>query len=119
MNGKQVLFYGVLQMIYEAFLSDTTILGLGTLWNFYYLLKYFPVSWPDSGTRNKFLLIIFIYKNQIKRGKYGITYFKEIFYYGMTKFMNTNFVVFVQYQYTRTILRNKISMKYHTVHWLD
>ena len=33
--------------------------------------------------------------------------FSEIFYYGMTRFRNTNLSVFMQCQYTRTILRNK------------
>ena len=34
--------------------------------------------------------------------------FSEIFYYGMTRLRNTNLSVFMQCQYTRTILRNKI-----------
>ena len=33
--------------------------------------------------------------------------FSEIFYCGMTRFRNTNLGVFTQFQYTRTILRNK------------
>ena len=33
--------------------------------------------------------------------------FDEIFYCGMTRLRNTNLDVFIQYQYTRTILRNK------------
>ena len=33
--------------------------------------------------------------------------FSEIFYCGMTTRRNTNFDVFIQYQYTRTILRKK------------
>ena len=33
--------------------------------------------------------------------------FSEIFYCGMTRLRNTNLDVFIQYQYTRTILRNK------------
>ena len=33
--------------------------------------------------------------------------FSEIFYCGMTRLKNTNFVVFARCQYTRTILRNK------------
>ena len=34
--------------------------------------------------------------------------FDEMFYCGMTRLRNTNFNVFIQCQYTRTILRNKI-----------
>ena len=33
--------------------------------------------------------------------------FSEIFYYDMTRLRNTNLSVFIQCQYTRTILRNK------------
>ena len=33
--------------------------------------------------------------------------FNDIFYCGMTRLRNTNFDVFIQCQYTRTILRNK------------
>ena len=33
--------------------------------------------------------------------------FSEIFYCGKTRLRNTNLDVFIQYQYTRTILRNK------------
>ena len=33
--------------------------------------------------------------------------FSEIFYCGMTRLRNTNLDVFIQCQYTRTILRNK------------
>ena len=33
--------------------------------------------------------------------------FSEIFYCGMTRLSNTNLSVFIQSQYTRTILRNK------------
>ena len=33
--------------------------------------------------------------------------FNKIFYYGMTRLRNTNLDVFIQCQYTRTILRNK------------
>ena len=33
--------------------------------------------------------------------------FSEIFYHGMTRLRNTNLGVFMQCQYTRTILRNK------------
>ena len=33
--------------------------------------------------------------------------FSEIFYYGMTRLRNTSLRVFIQCQYTRTILRNK------------
>ena len=33
--------------------------------------------------------------------------FSEIFYCGMTRLRNTNLSVFIQCQYTRTILRNK------------
>ena len=34
--------------------------------------------------------------------------FDEILYFGMTGFRDTNFEVFMQCQYTRDILRNKI-----------
>ena len=33
--------------------------------------------------------------------------FSEIFYCGLTRLRNTNFAVFIQCQYTKTILRNK------------
>ena len=33
--------------------------------------------------------------------------FDDIFYCGMTRLRNTNFDVFMQYQHTKTILRNK------------
>ena len=34
--------------------------------------------------------------------------FNKIFYYGMTRLRNTNLDVFIQCQYTRIILNNKI-----------
>ena len=33
--------------------------------------------------------------------------FSEIFHYGLTRISNTNFDVFIQYNYTTTILRKK------------
>ena len=60
-----------------------------------------------------FFLTTFIDNNHFKKEKYGATKpfelnnFSEIFYYGMTRLKNTNLGVFIQYQYTRTILRKK------------
>ena len=34
-------------------------------------------------------------------------HFSEIFYCGMTRLRKTNLIVFIQCEYTRTILRNK------------
>ena len=39
--------------------------------------------------------------------RFELDSFSEIFYCGMTRLRNTNLDVFIQYQYTRTILRNK------------
>ena len=33
--------------------------------------------------------------------------FSEIFYFGITRLRNTNLNVFIQFQYTKTIVRNK------------
>ena len=95
---------------------DTFVLR--NLQNFDNLLEYFTVPWPVSGTRNKVVFfIIFIDKNHFKKGKYGERDFKkpfefrnfsEILYCGMTRVRNTNLSVFIQCEYTRTILRKNM-----------
>ena len=61
----------------------------------------------------RFLLVKFINKNHFKKGKrnfkkpFKFRNFNEIFYCGLTRLRNTNLNVFMQCQYTRTILRRK------------
>ena len=54
MNNERALVYGLLEST-----SDLRSIFVGTsilrkLWNSGNLSKYFTVSWPSSGTRNKF-----------------------------------------------------------------
>ena len=74
---------------------------------FLILNKVFYGDMAKRGTNNKkFLGNIFTQKHNFKK-HFILHKFSELFYCGMTRLRNTNLSVFIQCQYTRTILRNK------------
>ena len=82
----------------HEFLWDTSILR--NLWNFRNLWKYFTVALHERKILRN------MRQRNIKK-PFESNGFSEIFYCGMTRLRNTSLVVFIQCQYTRTILRNK------------
>ena len=80
-------------------------------------VKCFTVAWPDSGSR----IWVFLYNvntqepfqetknigHSLLKKHSKFQSFDEIFCCGMSKFRTTNLDVFIQRQYTRTILRKK------------
>ena len=92
--NKQVLVYGGLESandLRSAFVGHIHFKKLMKL----YLLKYFTVAWPGSGTRNKFFLIIFIDENHFNKMKIW-----------------DNVIL-------RNLLNSTASVKYFTVAWPD
>ena len=107
MNNKQVLVYGFLEST-----SDLKSIFVGQI-------HYWIISLLHNQAQEQeimFLLTIFIGKHSLRKENMGQRNFKkpfkfhnfsEIFYCGMTRLRNTSLGVFLQCQYTRTILRNK------------
>ena len=66
MKNRQVLVCGVLESTIDLRSIYVGRLHFKKLMKFKNLLKYSIVAWPGSGTRIRFLLIIFIDKNHFK-----------------------------------------------------
>ena len=113
MNNKQVLVYGLLESTNDL----RSIFGTHPFQKTYEISKmYWNISLLLDQAQEqeiRFLLIIFIDKNHFKKGQpsfkkhFKFHNFSEMFYCGMTRPRKTNLSVFIQSQYTRTILKNK------------
>ena len=71
MNNKQVIVDGVLESTNDLRSVFVEHIHFKKLMKFWKLLKYFTGAWPAQEKEIRFLLIIFIDKNDFKKVKSG------------------------------------------------
>ena len=129
MNNKQVLVYGMLETTNDLRSIFVGHILFKKLMKFRKFIEIFHCCLNRLRNKKWFLLFILLNKNLIMENigqrsfKKHLKFhdFVEIYYYGMTRLSNTNLSVFIQCQYTRTILRNKYmgqsQFKKHSKFW--
>ena len=112
MGSKQVLVYGLLELTNDLGSIFVGHIHFKKLMKFQKFLGIFQYCWPDSETRQKVSFNLLRKENKGQRNfkkHFKLHKFSEIFYCRMSRLKNTILSVFLQFQYTRSIvnLRNK------------